>query len=387
MSDLLNTSSPSRIASQTEKNRQRAFRSGFNGRMLTLARHARYCTQTDVAVRLSISQPLVAKWEASDDDAEPTGEQVELLAADWGFDPALFFVNQRIEEDRGGEYFHRARKGAKRSDIKATHAWCAIMELQADRMLERCPETEDQIPDIDPDNHAGDIEKIAGLARVRMGVPPGPIGHLVELVESRGGLVMDRDFEIDGMDALCRWVPGLPKIFYVNGGAPADRMRLSLAHELGHTVMHFRRDVEYRLAEDQAQRFAAAFLLPACDVRRDFSGRLDFPRLKALKRKWRVSMQALAYRAHQIGCIDQTRFKSIFQQMSRKGWRKTEPVEVKPESPRGFKRMVQAHSEAGYSIEEVARLLLISQDEVEQLLTEVNAPDWDTHGVRLRLVS
>lgn len=361
--------------------------SGFNCRMLTLARHARYCSQTDIADRLGVSQPLVAKWEASEELAEPSYEQLGLLAADWGFDPALFYINQPIEADRGGEYFHRARKGAKRSDIKATHAWCSIMELQTDRMLERCSLSEDEIPDIDPDNHAGDVEKIAGLARLRMGVAPGPISDLIKLVEMRGGLVMDRDFEIDGMDALCRWVPGLPKIFYVNGGAPTDRMRLSLAHELGHTIMHFQRDIEYHLAEDQAQRFAAAFLLPASEVRRDFVGRLDFKRLMALKRKWRVSMQALAYRAHQIGCIDQTRFKSIFQQLSRKGWRKTEPVTLKAESPRSFKRMVHAHMDAGYSIDELSHLLLLSHDQVEKLVCEVQAPDWETHGVRLRLVS
>jgi len=362
-------------------------RRGFNPRMLTLARQARYFSQTDVASLVGVSQPLVARWEAFDNDAQPSSEQMDVLAAEWGFDPAIFYAIQQREMDGGSEYYHRARKGAKRSDVKAAHAWCAIMELQVDRMLELYDVSEDFIPDIDPDNHAGDIEKIAGLARLRMGIPEGPVENLVRLGESRGGLVMDRDFRIDGMDALCRWVPGLPKIFYVNGGAPTDRMRLSLAHELGHTVMHFQRDVEYSLAEEQAQRFAAAFLLPSSEVRRDFAGRLDLQRLMALKRKWRVSMQALAYRAHQIGCIDQTRFKSIFQQMSRKGWRKTEPVSIKPESPRGFNRMVSAHVEAGYSTQELARRLLLSNSEVGRLLTEVRSPDWETDGVRLRLVS
>ena len=198
--------------------------------------------------------------------------------------------------------------------------------------------------------------------------------------------MIDRDLEANGMDALCRWVPGLPKLFYVNGSASGDRMRTTLAHELGHTVMHFNRDFDYRLAEDQAQRFAAAFLLPATELRRDFGVKLDLPKLMALKRKWRVSMQALAYRAHQLGCIDQTRFKSIFQQFSRNGWRKTEPIEVPRESPRGFKRLLRAHVEAGCPPDELARLLLLSPRRVAELLVDMDSPDWQSDGVRMRLV-
>ena len=144
------------------------------------------------------------------------------------------------------------------------------------------------------------------MTRARMGVPPGPAENLVDTIEACGGIVIDRDLEIDNLDALCRWVPGLPKLFFLNGARPGDRMRLTLAHELGHTVMHINRDVDTKLAEDQARRFAAAFLLPASEIRRDLGVRLDIPKLSALKRKWRVSMQALAYRAHQLGCIDRT---------------------------------------------------------------------------------
>lgn len=218
-----------------------------------------------------------------------------------------------------------------------------------------------------------------------MGVPPGPLENLVNTIEACGGIVIDRDLEIDNLDALCRWVPGLPKLFFLNGSRPGDRMRLSLAHELGHTVMHFDRDVEATLAEDQARVFSAAFLLPACEIRSDFGVKLDIPKLSALKRKWRVSMQALAYRAHQLGCIDKTRYTSIFQQLSRLGWRKTEPVEVRRESPCAFKRLVRAHLEAGYTQEQLAELLFISSDRLNCLLVDCESPDWEDSGVRMRL--
>jgi len=366
-------------------------RSGdFNPAMLTTAREARYLSQAELAERMAVSQPLINQWEAIAEPGlpfkRPNIEQVEKLAAYLKFDPSLFYVSRPTRLANLSEFYHRAFAKAKRLHVKAAHARCSIIDLQVDRLLAHCPPLEDRIPEIDPDNHAGDIEKIAGWARARMCVPRGPVENLVDIIETCGGIVIDRDLEIDNLDALCRWVPGLPKLFFLNGTRPGDRMRLTLAHELGHTVMHFNRDVDPTVAEDQAQRFAAAFLLPASEVRTDFGVKLDITKLSALKRKWRVSMQALAYRAHQLGCIDKTRYTSIFQQLSRLGWRKTEPVEVRRESPRAFKRFLRAHLDAGYSDEQLAKMLFVTTEKLGELLVDANSPDWQDKGVRMRLV-
>jgi len=358
----------------------------YNPRMLTLAREANRLTQTALAEEMAVSQPLVARWESTTDSATcPDREQATRLAEILGVAPVLFAVEPPQRPEYGGEFYHRARAKAKRGEIKAIHARCAMFEIQVDRLLDGVELPEGRIPDIDPDNHVGDVEKVAGMARLQMGVPSGPVDNLVDVIESCGGLVIDRGLEASDMSALCRWVPGLPKLFYLNGNEPGDRMRLLLAHELGHTVMHFGRDVEFKLAENQANRFAGAFLMPASEVRRDFGRRLDLPRLAQLKRKWRVSMQALAYRAHQLGCIDATRFKSIFTQMSRQGIRKTEPVPITRESPLGFKRLVRRHLEAGYSQQQLAELLLLSSARLHEVLVDNASPDVQEEGVRLRL--
>ena len=366
-------------------------RSGdFNPAMLTTAREARHLSQSEVADQMGVSQPLINQWEASvvpgTPVKRPSIEQIERLAVLLDFHPALFYVSRPTRLANLSEFYHRAFTKAKRIDVKAAHARCGIIDLQVDRLLTLCPPAEDQIPDIDPDNHAGDIEKIATMARARMGVPPGPVENLVNTIESCGGIVIDRDLEIDNVDALCRWVPGLPKLFFLNGARPGDRMRLTLAHELGHTVMHFNRDADQVIAENQAQRFAAAFLLPVSEIRADLGVRLDIPKLSALKRKWRVSMQALAYRAHQIGAIDKTRYTSIFQQLSRAGWRKSEPVEVRRESPRAFKRLLHAHLDAGYTHKQLAEMLFVNIERFQELLNDASAPDWEDSDVRMRIV-
>ena len=361
----------------------------FNPAMLATAREARNLAQADLARLMKVSQPLINQWEAVAVPGlpfkRPGTEQVNQLAGLLGVRPALFFVTRPTRLANLSEFYHRAFAKAKRLDVKSAHARCSLIDLQIDRLLELCPPAEDRIPDIDPDNHAGDIEKVAGWARARMGVPPGPVDNLVDTIEACGGIVIDHDLNIDNLDALCRWVPGLPKLFFLNGARPGDRTRLTLAHELGHTVMHFNRDVDPDLAEEQARRFSAAFMLPESEVRRDFGIKLDIARLMALKRKWRVSMQALAYRAHQIGCIDKTRYTSIFQQLSRQGWRKTEPEAFASESPRAFKRLLRAHLDEGYSHEQLADMLYVGVDRLHELLVDAISPDWHDSGVRMRL--
>lgn len=361
----------------------------FNPTLLAAAREAAFMTQTELAREMGVSQPLIARWEApavpGDVAKRPGPKQLVRLANVLEVHPSLFFAVENGPRANQATYYHRAFAKAKRLHVKAAHARCALSELRVERMLELCPAPDNRIPDIDPDNHAGDIDKVAALARARMGLPDGPVANLVKVIESHGGIVIDDDLDIDHVDALCRWTHGLPKLFFLNGNRPADRTRLSLAHELGHTVMHLNRDPELPLAERQAQRFAAAFLLPAAELRRDLVGRLDLSRLATLKRKWRVSMQAIAYRANQIGCIDDTRFRSIMQQFSRNGWRKTEPVNVQPESPLAFKRLLRTHLDGGYSEDELSSLLMLSRRRLADLLVDAASPDWEDHGVRMRI--
>jgi len=54
---------------------------------------------------------------------------------------------------------------------------------------------------------------------------------------------------------------------------------------------------------------------------------VDFPILD-LKKKWRVSMQAMMYRARQLDVITGNQFSYMMRQVSKNGWRKHEPGDV-----------------------------------------------------------
>ena len=68
-------------------------------------------------------------------------------------------------------------------------------------------------------------------------------------------------------DGMAATVDGIP-VVVVGRGWPGDRQRFTLAHELGHLVLHGRlaSDVDEEAA---ANRFAGAFLAPADEVRKE----------------------------------------------------------------------------------------------------------------------
>ncbi len=103
-----------------------------------------------------------------------------------------------------------------------------------------------------------------------------------------------------------------------------DRQRMTLAHELGHFLLH-RNDFPDDHTEDEANRFAAEFLAPAKTVLQDLMPPLSLPRLSMLKKHWKISMASLAYRAHQLHTIGDKPYKNIMIYLSANGFRKNEP--------------------------------------------------------------
>jgi Zn-dependent peptidase ImmA (M78 family) len=101
---------------------------------------------------------------------------------------------------------------------------------------------------------------------------------------------------------------------------------MSVAHELGHLILHRNILGGTQELELHAYRFAAELLMPTHDIKQEFdSERLSLFRLASLKRKWQVSMQALARRARDLEAISDRQYRYIMQQMSIKGWRTEEP--------------------------------------------------------------
>jgi Zn-dependent peptidase ImmA (M78 family) len=175
-------------------------------------------------------------------------------------------------------------------------------------------------------------------------------------VEDAGGIVIQCYFGTDKVDALSQSLPGSPPIFLINTAIPTDRMRFTLAHEIGHIFMHGLPTQEGNV-ERQADQFAAEFLMPESQIRPHFSF-VNLQKLASMKPYWRVSMNALLYRAAEIGAIDSRRKSYLWMLMGQSGYRKTEPVPIPPEEPLALSELLNLHTDRlGYKQSEIDCLL------------------------------
>lgn len=206
---------------------------------------------------------------------------------------------------------------------------------------------------MDIDDYDGDVEEVAALVRASWQLPLGPVKNLIAAIESAGGLVFMFPFGTKDIDAISVWPDDLPPLFFANAQTPTDRMRFSLAHELGHVIMHSTATEEM---EREADRFASEFLMPRREIGPRLSA-ISIKRAAQLKPHWRVSMAALIKRSRDLGRIDQETYSRLFRRLSSLGYRKSEPVSISPERPSLVNEIVRAYQEShGYSVEEMARL-------------------------------
>jgi Zn-dependent peptidase ImmA (M78 family) len=145
----------------------------------------------------------------------------------------------------------------------------------------------------------------------------------------------------------------------------ADRERFTLAHELGHLIMHDLPTPPDN-AEREADAFASEFLMPAAEIGPQLAG-IDLAKAANLKRHWKTAMSALIRRARDLGRIDERRYTSLNVQLSQKGWRKVEPVQIEHEQPTLIPKMIKVHHDIhDYDVAVLARLTGLSVAEYSE---------------------
>jgi Zn-dependent peptidase ImmA (M78 family) len=164
----------------------------------------------------------------------------------------------------------------------------------------------------------------------------GPIHNLTAAVE-RAGVCLLPIVGLVGIDGLSSWVNGVP-VIGLNPAVPGDRFRLTLAHELGHLVMHWDKS---EMTESQANQFAGCLLFPPADFEAAMPERPQLRDFVKLKSGWGVSVAAMVYRAHELGHIDDSRYRALQIQMSK--WQKQEPAPFEPTVGALFARLIEVN--------------------------------------------
>ncbi|KQX34102.1 hypothetical protein ASD04_17835 [Devosia sp. Root436] len=333
----------------------------FNPDMLRLAREARELTQSDLAKRADVTQALISKLEHGL-ITQPGDEAIERIATATRFPVEFFFQRERAVGFPHFHYRKRARLAAK--PLARINAVMNIRRLHVAKLLASFDwEVAKPIPQIDLDENGLTPEKIAERVREYWMVPRGPLANVVDLIEQAGGVVIVARFGTDLMDGLSFRSEGLPPMFFMNMDMPGDRFRFSLAHELGHMIMHHHPDDDAKM-EEEAHRFAAELLMPAADIRSYLVG-AKLSHMGRVKSFWKVSIKALIRRAFDLALMTPSQYKSLSIQYS-KVFKGVEPLPIPVEKPWRLARVVQHHLETlGYSVDELAKLLAFRPEDVQ----------------------
>jgi Zn-dependent peptidase ImmA (M78 family) len=328
-----------------------------NPDMLIMARQAAGMTQGELEKACGISQGAISKYESCLLNVKPRA--LEAIATALRCDPEFFYLPERVHGFGTSCTYHRKQKTMSATPLKKIQASVNMHRIRVARLLNNVDmETETRFFRLDLDEFDGDAEEIARIVRSTWQLPYGPVRNMVEETERAGGIVIRCAFGTKQIDAVSHWVPPAPPVFLVNEEIPTDRLRWSLAHELGHIIMH---RIPTEAPEREADRFAAEFLTPASEIRDSLNGlRLDD--LKKHKMYWKVSMQAVIRRAHDLKVISDWRYRSLFEEFAKEGHRMKEPVELPPEEPSTLRRLIEAHTkELGYTSAELSRLLFMPE--------------------------
>lgn len=176
-----------------------------------------------------------------------------------------------------------------------------------------------------------DVVEASKKFRQLVGEPSNtPIKNLTKLIESVGIDIFLIETNVDGV--TLNYGDNYRAIF-IGSKQPADRYRFSLAHELGHYLLHSDLIDTTKEMEDEANDFAAELLMPEEGINKYLST-MNLNDFAKLKKEWRVSMGALIFRAKTLGCINKNQSTELWKQMSIKGFRKKEPVSIAMEKPK-----------------------------------------------------
>jgi len=356
----------------------------FNPGILTIARQFRRMSQEELASATGVSQGFLSKLEHG--LHEPAAAILDRLAKALRFPQSLFLQPDYIYGLPASVHpMHRKRASVPRKELDYLNAIANFKLIHLRRWLQAANyEGAMPLPSFDVDEFNGNIERIAEITRRTWLLPAGPVSNLTEHLERAGVIVVWCDFEEAAVDGFSYCVPGTPPCIFLNFRRPADRMRFTLAHELGHLVMH---RVPSPTMEKEADTFAAAFLMPAADISNFFVRRITLPFLASLKPIWKVAIQALLKRAGDLGFITPYQERRLWQQVSASGIRKSEPSELNfpAEQPKVIREVLRLHFEdLGYSQAQMLEISHIDEsDDFDALhFTEVRPRSGQLRVVR-----
>jgi Zn-dependent peptidase ImmA (M78 family)/DNA-binding XRE family transcriptional regulator len=351
----------------------------FDPARLTMARELAGLRKRELAEVIERTAAAVSQYELG--QSRPSGHTLERCARALDV-PVGFFTTGRphLRLDTAHAHFRslRATTTVQRQQALAHVELLWEITDQLDKVIELPPVDLGLPLGLPP----GDPAATARMVRKAWHLPIGPVVHLVRNLEARG-IVIARIPAVDAetIDAFSAAPHHRPMIALSHKGNPMRR-RFSVAHELGHLLLHPEPAPGSGHHEREANVFAAELLMPAVELADRLPRPADVAELKDVADGYGVSVTALAYRGKDLGVYGDSTVRRVLSTVTKLGWRTHEPVraDYPGEEPELLPRAVELAESHGLPLPRLAANLHIGLPRLRAL---IGIPE---HRPRLRLI-
>jgi Zn-dependent peptidase ImmA (M78 family)/transcriptional regulator with XRE-family HTH domain len=340
----------------------------FRPSRLTLARELRGLTKVELAAKIDKTPSAVSQFEGA--RTKPDAQTVARLALALQVPLAFFARRESTPTIQCDACNFRSLRSATQRDRRKLLAsgsllcdLVALIEELVEFPAEAVPRATGSVTSTEQ------IETLANEVRSAWGLGVGPIQNIIDLLEAHGVIVMRVPDDCRAVDAFSTWNGGRPLIFLVSDAEDdnrSSRLRFDAAHELGHLVMHADAMPSDRRIEAEANRFAAAFLMPAASFGPECPRRIEWSHVFELKRRWRVSAAAIIRRAHDLGHLSDASYRRACVELNKAGYRFREPDEPPRENPRLLMQALDLAAQVR-PLENLASLIGLAPSELSTL--------------------
>ena len=119
--------------------------------------------------------------------------------------------------------------------------------------------------------------------------------------------------------------------------------------------------------EEEADEFAAEFLAPESEIK-PYLSRPSLGKLARIKPYWKLSIKALIVRCQRLKLITPSQYTGLNVNYSKAGYARGEPFPIEQEENNTLGKAIQYHMQnLGYSVDDMAKLLLVTSDEFQEI--------------------
>lgn len=335
----------------------------FNANRMTIARMRRQLTKKELAERSRVSIPTLTRLDAG--GAEPSRETVEAIARALNYPVEFFYMDDCETLTTEAVSFRSLSTLSARQRDAALAAGALAFEVH-NWVSQRFDLPKAQLLDLRDEDPIAAAEAL----RSHWGIGAKPVEHMVKLLESKGVRVFALAEQHKHVDAFSCWHRDVPFVF-LNTFKSAERSRFDAAHEIGHLCLHVHGVTGNRNVEREADMFASAFLIHRGDLIGHLPRVNSLAQLVAAKKRWGVSVSALARTAFDSKLISDWHYRDLCKQISYRGYRTTEPEGREREQSVLWRMIFEELWKDGKTRDTVAKELNLPADEMESLVGEL----------------